>query len=118
MGYKKNTTLSEAVNRSPFICNVVSINEINIHHDKIGGVINSLSANGEAEKEKAGEFYSFMNTSAWGEPIYIRNAKDASEFVLLNKNFKDYTLTFDEEDGKPINFMKTQITLRYEISQV
>ena len=91
------------------MCDVVNTIKIFIHLDIIKG--------SWFKGSPSNILYSFSNSVEFGAPLSIK-PRNKYELSLFNKSFDFVKITFKNEKGEPINFMKSPVALTIEIKQV
>ena len=90
------------------MCDVVNTIKIFIHLDIIKG--------SWFKGSPSNILYSFSNSVEFGAPLSIK-PRNKYELSLFNKSFDYVKITFKNEKGEPINFMKSPVALTIEINK-
>ena len=110
LGYDGSTSiLRQDLNYSPKICDVVDITTIYVYVD----IIKGRWYHGKTSKI----LFSFPNDVEFGRPISIIVNPLQSQ-SLIYKKFDAMNFSFKDQNGNPIDFMGSDVTLTLSISQV
>lgn len=109
LGFLTADFIEESLNMSDTICDVVDTQSIYVNCNIVSGAyLDGMSSN---------ILYSFDNKIGWGRLICL-SPNPLQECPVIIKHFNELIFRFHNEDKKPINFMKSHISLKLQIRQL
>src|SRR5437773_4962293 len=116
LGFNKDQVLEEGLHMAPNREDLMRTLKVRIDFNLCKGFrINS----GNTEDSKivnSNVLYEFPNNKSTGEPISI-NPNPVIYTTLIQKQFNQITLTFKDDDGKPVNFQGEEFNVVIVITQ-
>jgi hypothetical protein len=109
LGYTQDVVVDQPVNVSPKMCDVVSTQKIFV---EMQGIRGSIFKGNSSEI-----LFAFPNELSFGLLVVLRPTHK-QEHKLLVDTLNDLRFKFKDQDGLPINFMATPVSMTLEVRQV
>jgi hypothetical protein len=114
LGFNEGTTLEHGLHTAPNRADLMQTLKVRIECNLCNGFkINRDHAN---VARFSNVLYEFPNNTATGESISI-NPNPVIYTTLIQKQFSEITLSFKDDDGKPVNFQGKEFNVVIVITQ-